>query len=490
MRGLFINGKWVDAAGRGRLDVIDPSTGRVIGEICAGSADDVRRAVSAARDAFDHGPWPRASGQARAEKLREIAGRIRDKADILARIETRDNGKPLPEALLDIEDAAACFDYYASLAEEAALQDVTRLELPDARFRCEVQYEPVGVVAAIIPWNYPLLMAAWKVAPALAAGCTVVLKPSELTSLTALELACIADDVELPPGVLNVVTGDGPSVGGPLVEHPDVNKVAFTGSLATGSRVMQAAAMDIKRVSLELGGKSPLLLFADSDLSAAVEWIMFGIFWNQGQVCSATSRVLVERPLYEALLERLAAEAARITIGAGDEPGVLLGPLVSQGQYDKVCAAITRAVEEGAQLVCGGVEPVREHGYFVAPTVLTGMAFDSWIWTEEVFGPVLCVAPFDTEEEAVRLANQSQFGLAAAVFSRSQAQCDRVSRVLQAGIVWVNCSQPTFVQAPWGGVKRSGIGRELGRWGFDSYREAKQITQYTSDQPWGWYLKQ
>jgi betaine-aldehyde dehydrogenase len=402
-------------------------------------------------------------------------------------MEVIDNGKPLPEAEWDLGDAAGCFEFYAGLAEELD-GEVEPIALPDARFTAKVVREPVGVAAAIIPWNYPLLMASWKVAPALATGCTMVLKPSEHTSLTALELGRIVQDAGLPPGVLNIVTGLGAEVGQALVDHPGVDKIAFTGSVPTGARLMAAAAREVKNISLELGGKSPFVVFADSDIEKAVEWIMFGIFWNQGQVCSATSRVLVERPLYAPLLARLVDEAGKITIGNGLEAGTLLGPLVNEAQYHKVLGFIDRAVAAGATLATGG-KADRPKGYFVAPTILTDVALDAEAWVEEIFGPVVCIRPFDTEEEAIALANDTRFGLAAAVMSADDARAERVAAAFRAGIVWVNCSQPTFTEAPWGGYKQSGIGRELGRWGLDNYLETKQITKLVSDQPWGWYLK-
>lgn len=485
---LFINGTWVAPAAGGTLPVIDPATEEVIHHIPAGTAADADAAVAAARAAFDHGPWPRMTGAARASYLRAIAQGIRDRLPELARIEVADNGKPLPEAEWDLGDAAGCFDYYAGLAE-ALDAEVETIALPDARFSARAVREPIGVAGAIIPWNYPLLMAAWKVAPALAAGCTMVLKPSEHTSLTALELGAIAEDAGLPPGVLNIVTGLGATVGQAIVDHPGVDKLAFTGSVPTGAALMAAAARSIKTVSLELGGKSPFVIFADSDIDRAVEWIMFGIFWNQGQVCSATSRVLVERSLYPALLARLVAEARKITIGNGMQPGTLLGPLVNAAQFDKVLGFIDRAVAAGATLACGGRAPGFDRGYFVAPTVLADLPLTAEAWTEEIFGPVLCIRPFDTEDEAIRLANDSRFGLAAAVMSADGARAERVAAAFRAGIVWINCSQPTFTEAPWGGYRQSGIGRELGRWGLDNYLETKQITAYISDKPWGWYLK-
>lgn len=487
---LFIDGQWVAPTAGGTLPVIDPATEETIFHAPAGTAPDIDRAVRAARRAFDHGPWPRLSGRERAGYLRRIAGIILARKEELARMEVHDNGKPLPEAIWDIEDTAGCFNFYAGLAEEMDEKPEDRIALADKRFSSRVVREPIGVAGAIIPWNYPLLMASWKVAPALAAGCTMVLKPSELTPLTALELGAIVAEAGLPAGVLNIVTGLGLDAGQPLSEHPGIDKLAFTGSVPTGAKIMAAAARDIKNVSLELGGKSPFVVFADSDIDKAVEWIMFGIFWNQGQVCSATSRVLVEESLYPDLLDRLVEEAAKIRIGNGLANGTLLGPLVSKGQYDKVLAAIERGKADGATVAGGGQRPAGLNtGYFLEPTILTDMAEDSFVWKEEIFGPVVCVKPFRDEQDAVRMANDSRFGLAAAVMSKDRARCERVARAFRAGIVWINCSQPTFTEAPWGGYKQSGIGRELGRWGLSNYLETKQITAFEADEPWGWYIK-
>jgi betaine-aldehyde dehydrogenase len=482
---LYIDGHWRPAADGGTFDVINPATEEIIHKVASGTAADVDAAVKAARRAFDNDGWPKLKGAQRAWYLRAIANGIRASQAEIARLEVIDNGKPFPEAVWDIADAAGCFDFYAGLAEQLDNDPEEPIALADARFTSKAVREPIGVAGAIIPWNYPLLMASWKVAPALAAGCTVVLKPAEVTSLTALELAAIADEAGLPPGVLNIVTGAG-SVAG----QKQVDKLAFTGSGPVGSKVMAAAARDIKRVSLELGGKSPFVVFDDSDIEKAVEWILFGIFWNQGQVCSATSRVLVQATIYEPLLKRLIEETNCIRIGNGLDEGMLLGPLVSKRQYNQVVAAIEAAKAAGATIACGGTRPEAfDKGYYLRPTVLTDVPLDSAAWTQEIFGPVVCVRPFKTEEEAIGLANDSRFGLAAAVMSVDDVRAERVAKAFRAGIVWINCSQPTFTEAPWGGYKESGIGRELGRWGLDNYLETKQITRFVSDDPWGWYIK-
>ncbi|AUW45845.1 aldehyde dehydrogenase family protein [Rhizobium leguminosarum] len=487
---LYIDGQWVKPAKGGTCEVINPATEEVIHRIAAATAEDVDLAVKAARRAFDKDGWPKLTGARRAGYLRAIAAGIRARQAEIARLEVLDNGKPFPEADWDVADAAGCFDFYAGLAEQLDNNPEEAIALPDARFTSKAVREPIGVAGAIIPWNYPLLMAAWKVAPALAAGCTIVLKPAELTSLTALELAAIADEAGLPPGVLNIVTGAGSVAGQAIIDHRQVDKLAFTGSGPVGSKIMAAAARDIKRVSLELGGKSPFVVFEDADIDKAVEWLMFGIFWNQGQVCSATSRVLVQDTLYERLLARLIEETKKIKIGNGLDEGVLLGPLVSKRQHEQVVAAIEKAQQAGATVACGGVRPEGfDKGYYLQPTVLTDVPLDSAAWVEEIFGPVVCIRPFKTEEEAVELANDSRFGLAAAVMSKDEARAERVAAAFRAGIVWINCSQPTFTEAPWGGYKESGIGRELGRWGLDNYLETKQITRFTSEDPWGWYIK-
>lgn len=484
----FIDGSWMAAAAGGELDVINPATEQVFAKIAAGTSTDVDRAVEAATRA-GRGPWARTTGRERAVVLRAIASAIEAEKQALAELEVRDNGKPLPEALGDISDAAYCFNLYATYAEELDDNQGAPIAVPDARFKTTVKYMPVGVAGLIVPWNYPLLMAAWKVAPAIAAGCTLVLKPSEFTSLTALELGRICAAVGVPAGVVNIVTGLGGDAGAAIAAHPGVRKLAFTGSVPTGIAVAAAGAREIKSVSLELGGKSPIVVFDDADLEQVVEWVLFGIFWNQGQVCSATSRLIVQSGIAPRLMERLVAEAKKITIGDGMDGGVLLGPLVSRQQYDKVLGYMEIGKRE-ARLLCGGGRPAGFNaGYFVEPTIFADVPANARIWKEEIFGPVLSVATFGTEEEAVRLANDSEFGLAAAVMSGDLERAERVADRFEAGVVWINCSQPNFLEPPWGGMKKSGVGRELGTWGLKNFLEIKQVTAYASKEPWGWYLK-
>ncbi|KAG4190987.1 hypothetical protein ERO13_A07G063000v2 [Gossypium hirsutum] len=464
-RQLFIDGEWREPILKKRLPTINPATEEIIGNIPAATAEDVELAVAAARRALSRNKgkdWATAPGAVRAKYLRAIAAKVTERKTELAKLEAIDCGKPLDEAVWDIEDVAGCFEYYADLAEGLDARQKAPVSLPMETFKSYVLKEPIGVVGLITPWNYPLLMATWKVAPSLAAGCAAILKPSELASITCLELAEVCREVGLPPGVLNILTGLGPEAGAPLASHPDVDKIAFTGSSATGSKIMAAAAQMVKPVSLELGGKSPIIVFEDVDLDKAAEWTAFGCFWTNGQICSATSRLIVHENIAREFLDRLVKWTKNIKISDPFEEGCRLGPVVSGGQHLK-------------------------KGFFVEPTIITDVTTSMQIWREEVFGPVLCVKTFRTEEEALELANDTHYGLGAAVISNDLERCDRVSKNLQAGIVWVNCSQPCFCQAPWGGNKRSGFGRELGEWGLDNYLSVKQVTQYVSDEPWGWY---
>ncbi|KAL8141993.1 hypothetical protein V2J09_015025 [Rumex salicifolius] len=488
-RQLFIDGEWREPVNKNRIPVINPATEETIGHIPAATAEDVELAVRAARRVVNRGhDWSSTSGAHRSKYLRAIAAKVTERKDELAKLEAMDSGKPLDETAWDIDDVAACFEYYADLAEALDAKQKAPIALPMEQFKCHILKEPLGVVGLITPWNYPLLMAAWKVAPSLAAGCAAILKPSELASLTCLELGQICKDVGLPAGVLNILTGLGSEAGAALASHQNVDKIAFTGSTATGSKIMSSASQLVKPVTLELGGKSPIVVFEDVDLDKAAEWTAFGCFWTNGQICSATSRLILHENIAAAFLDRLVKWVKNIKVADPFEEGCRLGAVISKGQYEKVSQFIATAKSEGATILCGGSRP--EHlkkGYFIEPAIITDVTPSMQIWREEVFGPVLCVKTFSSEAEAIELANDTRYGLAAAVISNDIERCERVTKAFRAGIVWVNCSQPCFCQAPWGGTKRSGFGRELGEWGIENYLNIKQVTQYNSDDPWGWY---
>uniref|UniRef100_A0AAV1VL00 Aldehyde dehydrogenase n=1 Tax=Peronospora matthiolae TaxID=2874970 RepID=A0AAV1VL00_9STRA len=486
LQELFIDNEWVPPVNKKYMDVLNPASEEVIQQVAVASAVDVGLAVQAAKRAF--ATWGTTSGTERAVYLRRMGELVAKRMDALSRLETMDNGKPLAEAVGDMEDVSSCFNYYANAAEALDARQYEKVALPLKDFQGALRYEPVGVVAAVIPWNYPALMALWKLAPALAAGCTVVLKPSEVTPLSALQLAQIAVDAGLPAGVLNVVNGLGGEAGGPLVSHPDVHKVAFTGSVPTGRTIMTEAAKEIKKITLELGGKSPAIVFDRINVERTVEWVMFGCFGNNGQICSATSRLLVHKDIADEFLEKLIDETKKLVLGNPLDSKVQMGPLVSKAQQEKVLGYIQSAKDEGAIIVQGKL-PSGNKGYFVPPTIIAGVTKHMRVWKEEIFGPVLSVMTFETEEEAIAVSNDSDFGLAAAVFTSNDTQLERVTMALRAGIVWNNCSQPCFVELPWGGVKKSGIGRELGPFGLNAYLEPKQICTYVADKPFGWYLK-
>ena len=481
---MLIGGEWVEAAAGRTLEVRNPATDEVVARVPDAGAEDVDRAVRAARSAFDGG-WRDTTAQARGRVLFRIAEAIRARRSELAELETLNSGKPIVEAEFDIDDAATCFEYYGGLATKIHGEV---LPVPDDALSLALK-EPMGVAGQIIPWNYPLLMAAWKIAPALCAGCTSVIKPAEQTPLTLLRLARAFADCGVPPGVINVVTGHGESAGAPLVAHPGVDKIAFTGSLEVGKSVLRAAADTLKKVSLELGGKSPNIFFADADFEAAVDGALFGVFINQGEVCSAGARVLVQRPIYKKMLDAMVEKAKRIQLGPGSDRETKMGPLVSRAQMERVQRYQEIGRREARLAVGGGrpADPALQRGYFVEPTIFYDVDNAATIAREEVFGPVMAVIPFDDEAEALRIANDSVYGLAAAVWSRDIFKCLRMVKRLQAGVVWVNHMQPTFVEAPWGGYKMSGIGRELGPWGVEEYLQVKQVHINLSEKPIGWY---
>jgi acyl-CoA reductase-like NAD-dependent aldehyde dehydrogenase len=470
---MYVDGKWVDAIDGGRFEVLNPATGEVVATVPDAHPADVELAVDAARRTFDEGRWwPRTSERERGRILLRAAEIVRREHERLARLETLDSGKPIGEAREDIAEVAFMFEYYGGWATKVH-GEIPPVG-PDALSL--VVKEPMGMAAAITPWNYPMMMAVQKLAPALAAGCTVVLKPAEQMPLTALELPGILEEAGLPAGVLHVVTGFGETAGAPLVASPKVDKVGFTGSREVGMRVMRSSADTLKRVTLELGGKSPNIVFADADFEAAVQGSCDGIFWNQGEICSAGSRVLVEASILDDALAAMAERAARVKLGDGLAEDTTMGPLVSAEQLERVERYLEIGQEE-AELVATGRRPADERlagGFFAAPAIFRA-SNDATIAREEIFGPVMTVIPFEDPDEVVRLANDSDYGLAAAVWTRDVKKALTTARALRAGIVWINDTQPAPTEAPWGGYKQSGIGRELGAHGIDDYLEAKHI---------------
>jgi betaine-aldehyde dehydrogenase len=480
---MYINGERVESRRGAWFPVYDPSTEEIIAEAPDADAGDIDRAVEAAVAAFDSGPWPQTTAQDRGRLLYKLAERIRAHAPALAELESRNCGKPIVEAEYDINDTATCFEYYGGLATKV-MGHVN--PVPDNALSFTLR-EPVGVAGQIIPWNYPLLMAAWKLAPALAAGCTCVLKPAEQTPLTALEIADWFGELGFPPGVVNIVTGFGETAGAPLVAHPAVNKIAFTGSAAVGKLIAKSAADTVKRVTLELGGKSPNIFFADADFEAAIDGALFGVFINQGEVCSAGSRILVEKAIYSKFVEAMVEKSKRIRVGAPLDRETKMGPLVSKEQFDRVRRYQEIGKSEATLAAGGGRAAAFERGYYVEPTIFSDVDNSARIAREEIFGPVASIIPFDGEAEALRIANDTPYGLAAAVWSRDIFRAFRIVKALRAGIVWVNHMQPTCVEAPWGGFKQSGFGRELGIHGIDEYLETKQVYINLNEAPIGWY---
>ncbi|MFG3170708.1 aldehyde dehydrogenase family protein [Streptomyces sp. NPDC048200] len=487
MPDLYIDGSWRGALDERTREIRCPADGSRVGVVDEAGGKDTVEAIAAARRAFDEGPWPTTPAADRGNLLLRVADLlVRDK-DALARAESLDTGKRLVESEYDIDDIANCFRYFGRQAT-AETGRVVETGTPSVDSR--VVYEPVGVCALITPWNYPLLQTAWKVAPALAAGNTFVLKPSELTPHTAIHLMRLLEEAGVPPGVANLVLGAGPDAGAPLADHPDVDLVSFTGGLATGRALMAAAAGTVKKVALELGGKNPNIVFADADFETAVDMALTAVFLHSGQVCSAGARLLVEDGLHDRFVDEIVRRASRIRLGGPFDERAQTGPLISAAHREKVEAYVARGLAEGAVLRCGGERPTGpglDDGFYYPPTVLDECSGDMSVVREESFGPVLTVERFSGEAEAVRLANDTIYGLAGAVFSTDEAKAQRVAARLRIGTVWINDFHPYVPQAEWGGFKQSGSGRELGPSGLAEYRETKHIWRNTDPSPQGWF---
>ncbi|KAK3504660.1 aldehyde dehydrogenase [Neurospora crassa] len=472
--GLFINNEFVKSATEQKLSSINPTTEEEICSVYAATAEDVDAAVSAARKAFRHESWKSLSGTERGALMRKLADLVAENAEILATIECLDNGKPYQTALNEnVPEVINVLRYYAGYADKNFGQVI---DVGPAKFAYTVK-EPLGVCGQIIPWNYPLDMAAWKLGPALCCGNTVVLKLAEQTPLSVLYLAKLIKEAGFPPGVINIINGHGREAGAALVQHPQVDKIAFTGSTTTGKEIMKMASYTMKNITLETGGKSPLIVFEDADLELAATWSHIGIMSNQGQICTATSRILVHEKIYDQFVEKFKAKVQEVSVlGDPFEESTFHGPQVTKAQYERVLGYINVGKEEGATVMMGG-EPAPQNGkgFFVAPTVFTNVKPTMKIFREEIFGPCVAITTFKTEEEALTLANDSMYGLGAALFTKDLTRAHRVAREIEAGMVWVNSSNDSDFRIPFGGVKQSGIGRELGEAGLAPYCNVKSI---------------
>ncbi|MGQ0825592.1 MAG: aldehyde dehydrogenase family protein [Actinomycetota bacterium] len=476
---LFIYGEWVEAASGETFPTYAPSTGEKIADVAKAGRDDARRAVEAARAAFDDGPWPRMSGKERAEKLRKVAELINARSGEIAEIEARDGGGTIKKAMFaDVPGGAGSFTFFADCAENEP-DETERGESPFPVAKSVVRREPFGVTTGIVPWNFPFIMASWKIAPSIAAGNTCVLKPASFTSLSAVEMVKACEEAGIPPGVVNLVTGPGGSAGEELAQHPSVDKVAFTGSTEVGRRIMQLASGTVKKVTLELGGKSANIILDDADLDLAAAGTLWGTFFHNGQVCESGTRALVSRKIYDEFVALLVERSAKIVIGDNMSMDTDLGPLVAPAQVDTVERYVKLGLDEGAKLLCGGSKPTDlapglDPSAYYLPTIFE--ADNSMkIAQEEIFGPVLCVIPFDSDDEAIKIANDSIYGLGGGVWSKNLERAHGVAAQMRTGTVWVNDYHMITPNQPFGGYKQSGIGRELGDYGYNEYRQIKHI---------------
>ncbi|MBO1004422.1 aldehyde dehydrogenase family protein [Pseudogracilibacillus auburnensis] len=467
---LYINGEFVDSVSGKTFDTLNPATGDVLAKVSEADGADIDQAVKAAKVAFEDGPWSRMSAAEKANLMFKLADLIEKNAEELAQIETLDNGKPINEArLIDIPNCIEQTRYFAGWVTKNMGQTIP----VNSSFFNYTRHEPVGVVGAIVPWNFPLMIALWKITPALATGCTVVLKPAEQTPLSVLYLAKLIEEAGFPEGVINIVPGNGETAGNALVNHVDVNKIAFTGSTEVGRLIMKNAADTMKRVSLELGGKSPNIVFPDADMSKAIPGVFTGIMANQGEICSAGSRIYIHKDDYDHVVADLASFAKKVKLGTGLSEKTEMGPLVSKEQQDRVVSYINIGKEEGAELLSGGNST--DKGYFVEPTIFADVNDSMRVCQEEIFGPVVVALPYNDVDEVIRRANNSPYGLAAGVWTENLKNAHNVANRLKAGSVWINCYSMVNPATPFGGYKQSGFGRDMGSYALDNYTEVKNV---------------
>lgn len=469
---MLINNEWVESVSGRRFETINPATGEVICDVAEADAADVDKAVQAARNAFNSGEWRQMSATRRGELLYKLADLIEHNIDELARLETLDNGKPLHDSYNDIKLVIGCYRYYAGWADKVQGKTIPI----NGPYLCYTRHEPVGVVGQIIPWNFPLLMQAWKLSPALATGNTVVLKTAEQTPLSALRVGELIIEAGFPPGVVNILSGYGPTAGAAIASHMDVDKLAFTGSTEVGHLVMEAAAKsNLKRVTLELGGKSPNIVFADADMDQAIVGAHYSLFFNQGQCCNAGSRLFVEEKCYDDFVAKSVERAKQRVVGDPFDSKTQQGPQVDQDQFNKVMSYIESGMRDGAQMLCGG-NRVGDRGFFIEPTVFANVKNDMKIAQEEIFGPVMSIIKFKDIDEVIHLANTTMYGLAAGVWTKDITKAHAIANNVRAGTVWVNCYHVFDAAAPFGGFKQSGMGRELGEYCLEHYTEVKTVT--------------
>lgn len=483
----FIDGKWVNSKSNETRDIINPFNQEVIARVTESDETDARAAIKAARYAFDHGEWPTTPATERGNVVNKIADLIERDKEELAELESLDTGKTVEESRGDMDDIAGVFRYYAQLADKDGGEII---DSPVANSVSKVVREPVGVCGQITPWNYPLLQASWKLAPALVAGNTLIMKPSEITPLTSIKVFELMEEAGVPAGVANLVLGAGSTVGAELSVHDDVDLISFTGGIQTGKKIMQAASGNVKKLALELGGKNPNIIFADADFDTAVDQAMNAVFFHAGQICSAGTRILVEESIHDAFVKSLTDKVKNIKLGSGFDEDTQMGPLISEQHLNKVMRYVESGINEGATVATGGkrpTDPALQNGFFYLPTILTNCTTDMDVVQEEGFGPVITVEKFSTEAEAIKLANDSIYGLSGGVWTADIAKAERCVAKMRMGTVWINDFNLYFPHAPWGGFKQSGIGRELGKVGLEEYTETKHIFHNLKPEPINWF---